>query len=253
MPIEPIAKDENKVKSFRYKVFPKLLKSVTNLNESEIRWWSINNLDDRDNSNHSLMNYSHPYTYDNIDYIIWLIWWNSTYYYHDDKEKEVHLIELITNFPRMKLNRKLKPICVSSVWTTVFSNKKSTIENFKNLSYLFHHCKDILTNAEDKLKELNKYLISAKLLDLGFEYTTKQNDIRAKFQEKKDFKIESLAESLNDLSRSQENKEREKLIDSDNEHKSNEDNNKNKNFKLDLKEDYVSKSPDPNDYKRNIK
>ena len=158
LPFEQISREGKEIKSFRYKIFPKLwLKLVGEDTDFKIRWSKLSDPDDQ-KPKYTLMYPQQPYTYDNIDYIMWLIWWNSTYHYHDDKEKEVHLIELITNFPRMKLHRRLKPIWVSSVWSTVFSNKKSTVDNFKNLSYLFHHCKDMLNNSEDKLRELNKYL-----------------------------------------------------------------------------------------------
>lgn len=84
---------------------------------------------------------------------------------------------------------------------------------------------------------------------MGFEYSTKQPETKVKFQEKKEFKIESLIENINDLSKSQEHRNREKLIEPNSEHKSKDEKDQSQRLEFEIKEDYISKSPDPKDYR----
>ena len=59
---------------------------------------------------------------------------------------------------------------------------------------------------------------------MGWEYSTKPTETKQKYEERKHIQIDSIAGGFSDLSKSQENRGTEKLIDSNSEHKFNEGN-----------------------------
>lgn len=155
---------------FQYTIFPKLLKRFTESDEvlRNISWpeqtFSTKPI--------GLRSLAHPhkaYNHENINSIIWVTCWIATYYYHKDNEKKVHIVELITNLPRMKIGEKQRTLIATYVIEAVIHFGDTEELKFQNFSYLQHHIKSLLP-ASSNIKICNKFMLASKMLDLGKVY-----------------------------------------------------------------------------------
>jgi hypothetical protein len=146
IPIQEVKDSEGR---FKYQIFPKLLRGTMENEEiiSEINWPTQSVAVAKPSGLRSLNNPPKPYTHENINSIIWVTCWISTYYYHRENEKRVHLLELITNLPRIKILDKQKALIVSYITEAVGTFGTSTESIFQNLLYLHHHIRDFLSTG----------------------------------------------------------------------------------------------------------
>ena len=166
-PIVPLKANSD---HFKYIIFPKLLEGFAENEEiiSKIDW-PEENFPSTPVGLRSLAFPNKSYSYENINSIIWVTCWISTYYYHKDNEKRVHLIELLTNLPRMTISDKQRLLIITYITEAVGNFGQTEKSIFQNLSYLYHHVKNMLTTSAC-LSQTNKFILSSKQLDLGKEY-----------------------------------------------------------------------------------
>jgi hypothetical protein len=77
------------------------------------------------------------YTHENIKDAIWLACWIGTYWYHEDSEKRIHLMQLLLELPKMRLTTKQKDLIISQIIDNIeIFGKPAVIA--ENLSYFIH-------------------------------------------------------------------------------------------------------------------
>jgi len=82
------------------------------------------------------------YTHENIKDAIWLACWIGTYWYHEDSEKRIHLMQLLLELPKMRLTTKQKDLIISQIIDNIeIFGKPAVIA--ENLSYFIHWVKTI--------------------------------------------------------------------------------------------------------------
>jgi len=99
------------------------------------------------------------YNHENINSIIWVTCWIATYYYHNEDEKRVHIIELITNLPKIKIGEKLKSLIMKYIIETVSIGPVEVAYPYFN--YLQHHSRNFISQSS-YLKLLSKFIIFSK-------------------------------------------------------------------------------------------
>lgn len=77
------------------------------------------------------------YTKENINDAIWLATWISSYWYHENSEKRIHIVQLLLELPKMKFSSRQKELLLSQIVDNLeaFGTPQVAAEN---LSYLLH-------------------------------------------------------------------------------------------------------------------
>ena len=96
------------------------------------------------------------------------------YKFQDESEKPVHLKNVVDIILNSNIERINVPIVISSISSEIISSIHK-LNALKNLTYFYHNVKNIIPSNEDRAKELNKYIIASKLLNLGRKYTENIN------------------------------------------------------------------------------
>ena len=132
-------KDNNKAKFYRYTYVPKLLTSLTETNQaiSKINWPPIYMRTTKIGFLRDIFNPEQYYTHENIKDAIWLACWMGTYWYHENKEKRIHILQLIMQLPSMKFTSRQREIILSQVIDNLEVFGKTHIAA-ENLSYFIH-------------------------------------------------------------------------------------------------------------------
>ena len=95
--------------AYRYIYFPKLLNKITNHPDLiySISWPSeTSNKSIRFNLIRNIFKQDQWYTYENIWDVIWIVIWMGSYWYHENTEKHLHLIHLLSEIPNMKFSKR---------------------------------------------------------------------------------------------------------------------------------------------------
>lgn len=169
IPIEQLNKRSS---VFKYKLFPHLLLKYCEGEEflDTVRWPTIRSIESS-GTKYSIRNSPQNYSYENINYITWIMCWISLYHYQKGNERCVHLNELFNSLPRAKIHRAQRPIVMNAISNTIISIGGSNKEKFELMGYFCHYCRDYLV-GEAYMKECARYMICAKKLSLGKEYCT---------------------------------------------------------------------------------
>ena len=117
-----------------------------------------------------LFNPKIPYSRNNINLMIWIIWSILSYKYHDDSEKLVHVMNLLQFLLKVmtRLDRVHRKAWINFTIEVirVFGSDKTIAEN---ISYFIQNI-DIHSKYKINWKSLNKLMIAFKHLDLGNSY-----------------------------------------------------------------------------------
>ena len=125
---------------YRYTYFPKLLNELVNTPEiiKNINWPPIAFASNSGGYLHDVFKPKGTfYTKENINEAIWLASWISTYWYHENAEKRIHIVQLLNELPKMSFTSRQKELLLSQIVDNIeaFGTPLAAAEN---LSYLLH-------------------------------------------------------------------------------------------------------------------
>ena len=120
LPVKKIITDQqsNEDVSFRYIYFPKLLDTIIrNSNLANTLSWPPENSSSnvKWKISKSIFKQESHYTYENIYDAIWVTLWLGTYWYHDDSEKKIQIMQFLSLFPSMKFSNRQQKVIISQV------------------------------------------------------------------------------------------------------------------------------------------
>lgn len=132
-------KENTKANCYRYTYIPKLLASltITNMAISKISWPPVYLRTIKIGFLRDIFNPEQYYTHENINDAIWLACWIGTYWYHENKEKRIHILQLIMQLPSMKFTSKQREVILSQIIDNLEVFGKAHI-SAENLSYFIH-------------------------------------------------------------------------------------------------------------------
>jgi hypothetical protein len=133
------SKENIRYKYYRYTYIPKLLTSLTTTKNAiaKINWPPVIVRSSRIGFLRDIFNPEQYYTHENIKDAIWLACWIGTYWYHENSEKRIHIVQLLTQLPSMKFTVKQRELILSQIMDNLEVFGKSYI-SAENLSYFIH-------------------------------------------------------------------------------------------------------------------
>jgi hypothetical protein len=166
LPIRQIMTAQREVETafYRYLYFPKMLQSISaNYTILAGLHWPTETLkSSKIGFLRDIFNPEQWFTHENIKDAIWLTCWIGTYWYHEEAEKRIHLMQLLLELPKMKLTIKQKDLIVSQIIDNVEIFGKPVVIA-ENLSYLLHCLKTIPNYVVDWRHQNQLYLCFNKL------------------------------------------------------------------------------------------
>jgi len=125
---------------YRYTYFPKLLNELVDTPEviKDINWPPIAFASSSGGYLHDVFKPKGTYyTKENINEAIWLASWISTYWYHENTEKRIHIVQLLNELPKMIFTSRQKELILSQIVDNIEAYG-TPIAAAENLSYLLH-------------------------------------------------------------------------------------------------------------------